>query len=114
MYLPRQAVENLLFGIARNAGAGSTVLFDFLPRSLADGTSEAEGGQNIRNWTIRLGEPIVSGFAEGEVVPFLTGLGYSVGKIISSRDFVRRYYTGKNAGRNVSGLMSIASAEVRE
>lgn len=114
MYLPRPAVGNLLFGIARNAGAGSTVLFDFLPQSLADGTSEAEGGQNIRTWTIRIGEPILSGFAEGEVVPFLTGLGYSVGTVISSRDFMRRYYTGKNAGRNVSCLMSIASAEVRK
>jgi methyltransferase (TIGR00027 family) len=110
MYLPEDAVRRLLAGIAEHAGPGSAVLFDFLPRSLADGSSDDEGGQNIRDWTIRLGEPILSGFAEGEVVPFLTGLGFSRVNVISSRAFASMYYTGKNAGRKVSGLMSITYA----
>ena len=112
MYLPGKAVKSLLSGIAEHAGAGSAVLFDFLPRSLADGSSDAEGGQNIREWTIRLGEPILSGFAEGEVVPFLTGLGFTRVNVFSSREFSRMYYTGKNADRKVSGLMAIAHAIV--
>jgi methyltransferase (TIGR00027 family) len=112
MYLPQPAVEDLLSGIARHAGAGSAVIFDFLPRSLADGSSDAEGGQNIRDWTIRIGEPILSGFADGEVMPFLAGLGYSDVRVITSRDFSRMYYTGKNADRKVSGLMSIVYAGV--
>jgi len=112
MYLPRQDVEGLLAGIARNAGAGSTVLFDFVPQSLADGTSDAEGGQNIRNWTIEIGEPILSGFADSAVVPFLNGLGYSQVRIIPSRDFANMYYTGKKVDRKVSGLMSIAYATI--
>lgn len=112
MYLPEDTVRSLLAGIAGHAAAGSAVLFDFLPRSLADGSSDAEGGQNIRDWTIRIGEPIRSGFLEGEVVPFLTGIGYSGAGIVSSRDFAAMYYTGNNAGRKVSGLMSVARATV--
>lgn len=112
MYLSRPAVEGLLAGIAHHASTGSTVLFDFVPQSLADGTSEAEGGQNIRNWTIQMGEPILSGLADGEVMPFLAGLGYSDIQVISSRVFASMYYTGKNAGRKVSGLMSVAHATV--
>ena len=114
MYLPRTAVEGLLAGIARHAGAGSAVLFDFVPQSLADGSSDAEGGQNIRHWTIRLGEPIQSGFAEGEVIPFLTGLGYTSVNVVPSRDFAEMYYTGKNADRKVSGLMSLVHATIPE
>ena len=112
MYLPRRAVEELLAGIARNAGAGSAVLFDFVPQSLADGSSDAEGGQNIRNWTIEIGEPILSGFTDGEIVPFLTVLGYTQVRVIPSRAFAKMYYTGKNGHRNVSGLMSIAHAQI--
>lgn len=112
MYLPRPAVLDLLAGIAAHAGAGSAVLFDFMPQSLADGSSEAEGGQNIREWTVRIGEPILSGFDGGEVVPVLAGLGFTGVEILSSQAFASAYYTGKNAGRKVSGLMSIAYATV--
>jgi O-methyltransferase involved in polyketide biosynthesis len=112
MYLPRPDVGGLLTGIAEQAGSGSAVLFDFVPQSLADGSSDTEGGQNIRNGTIQLGEPILSGFADGEVVPFLTSLGYSGVQIIPSRAFAKMYYTGKNADRKVSGLMSVAYATV--
>jgi methyltransferase (TIGR00027 family) len=112
MYLHRGEVTNLLSGIAQHAGAGSAVLFDFLPRSLADGSSAAEGGQNIRAWTFRIGEPILSGFADDEVVPILTDLGFSGVQVISSRSFAKMYYTGKNADRRLSGLMSIAHATV--
>jgi hypothetical protein len=86
--------------------------FDFVPQSLADGTSDAEGGQNIRNGTIQIGEPILSGFTEGKVVPFLTGIGYSGVQVIPSRAYARMYFTGKNADQKVSGLMSVAYATV--
>lgn len=112
MYLSRPDIVGLLAGIAEHAKAGSMVLFDFVPQSLADGTSDAEGGQNIRNGTIQLGEPILSGFADGEVVPFLTSLGYSGVQVIPSRSFAKMYYTGKNVDRKVSGLMSVVYATV--
>ncbi len=112
MYLSRPDVVGLLAVIAEHARAGSMVLFDFVPQSLADGTSDAEGGQNIRNGTIQLGEPILSGFADGEVVPFLTSLGYSGVQVIPSRSFAKMYYTGKNVDRKVSGLMSVVYATV--
>ncbi|HET6580796.1 MAG TPA: class I SAM-dependent methyltransferase [Methanoregula sp.] len=112
MYLPAGDVEELLAGIARHAGAGSTVLFDFVPQSLADGTSDAEGGQHIRNGTIQIGEPILSGFTGGRVVPVLTALGYSAVQVIPSRAYAGMYFTGKNADRKISGLMSVAYATV--
>ena len=112
MYLPRPYVEGLLDEIAGQAGAGSAVLFDFIPESMADGTSYAEGGQAIRDWTIMYGEPLRSGFAGGEVVPFLAGIGYIGVQVISSRAFAKMYYTGKNADRKVSGLMSLAYATI--
>lgn len=110
MYLPPQAVRSLFAGIARNAGAGSALLFDFVPQFMADGSADAEGSGNIRTWTIRAGEPILSGFRDGEVAAFLPGLGYTGIRVIPSRELAGMYFTGPNARRNVSGLMSLVYA----
>lgn len=112
MYLPRPAVEGLLSEIARHAGIGSAVLFDFIPQSMAEGSSDAEGGRIIRDFTISIGEPLRSGFAPGDVMPFLAGLGFGNVQVISSSSYSKMYYTGKNAGRKVSGLLSFAYATV--
>lgn len=112
MYLPRPAVECLFSEIARHAGCGSAVLFDFIPQSMADGSSDAEGGRTIRDFTISIGEPLRSGFAAGDVVPFLAGLGFENVQVISSLSYAKMYYTGKNTGRKVSGLLSFAYATV--
>ncbi len=112
MYLPMPAVAGLLSEIAGHAAAGSAVLFDFLPQSTADGSSDAEGGRAIRDFTIAIGEPIRSGFTAGEVMPFLAGLGFENVEVISSPAYAKMYFTGKNAGRKVSGLLSFAYATV--
>lgn len=112
MYLPREAVERLFDGIARHAGAGSSVLFDCVPHSLADGTLEREGARNILAYTVERGEPILSGFAEGEVEPFLARLGFSGVTVVPSSEYGRMYYHGRNAGRTVSSLLTFVQAEV--
>lgn len=114
MYLPRPAVEHLLAGIAGHAGAGSAVLFDFMPESLANGSSEEGGGQIIREWTAKIGEPILSGFSQEEIVPFLERLGFFDVQIIPSRAFAELYYTGKRADRKVSGLMTLAYGSIAD
>ena len=114
MYLALPVVRSLLSGIASQSAAGSAVLFDFFPRLLSDGSSDAESMQYIRDWTSRIGEPILSEFAEGEVEPFLADIGYSGITVVSSRAFAQMYFTGKRADRKVSGLMSLAYATVAD
>jgi len=111
MYLPREAVERLLDGIARHAPEGSSLLFDCVPQSLADGTLEQEGARNILAYTVERGEPILSGFAEGEVEPFLARLGFSGVTVVTSSEYGRMYYHGKNAGRPISSLLTFVRAE---
>ena len=115
MYLSRDAVEELFSGIARNAKVGSSILFDFVPQSLADGTSDSEGGKNIRDYTIMVGEPLRSGFTEGEIQTFLSGLGFSDVNVVPSSLYRKMYYNnGKNAERPVSSLLYFASASIRD
>ena len=88
------------------------MLFDCVPQSLADGTLEQEGARNILAYTVRAGEPILSGFAEGEVEPFLARLGFSGVTVVPSSEYGPMYYHGKNAGRPVSSLLTFVHAEV--
>jgi methyltransferase (TIGR00027 family) len=112
MYLSRLSVENLMMEIAQGSDVGSAMLFDFIPPSLADGTSDDEGGIAIRTYSLQIGEPLLSGFSESEIVRFLARIGYGEVQIITSSDYAKMYYSGKNAGRKVSGLLSIAYAKI--
>ena len=88
------------------------MLFDCVPQSLADGTLEQEGARNILAYTVERGEPILSGFAEGEIEPFLARLGISGVTVVPSSEYGRMYYHGKNSGRTVSSLLTLVRAEV--
>ena len=112
MYLPREAVERLFDGIARHAPAGSFALFDCVPQSLADGTLEEGGAGTILAYTVERGQPILSGFTDGEVEPFLARLGFSGVTVVPSSEYGRMYYHGKNAGRTVSSLLTFVRAEI--
>ncbi len=112
MYLPLDEVKEVFSGILRNSAAGSTILFDFIPQFMVDGTFDQEGSLNIRAYTISVGEPLRSGFQEGIAELFLSGLGYSDITIVTSEMYRELYFSGKNSGRPVSGLMSLASASV--
>jgi methyltransferase (TIGR00027 family) len=112
MYLPLDEVRELFSGIMTNSAAGSTILFDFIPQFMVDGISDQEGSQNIRAYTISVGEPLRSGFQEGIAEVFLSGLGYSDIVIVTSKTYRELYFSGKNSERLVSSLMSFASASV--
>ncbi len=92
MYLSRQSVELLMMEIAQMTDVGSAMLFDFIPPSLADGTSDTEGGIAIRTYSLQIGEPLLSGFSENEIVPFFARIGYGEVQIVTSSDYAKMYY----------------------
>lgn len=112
MYMPRETVGELLSFIREKSGSGSSVIFDYIPACMAEGTCNREDAKNIRDFTIAVGEPLRSGFKEGEAIPFLEGLGFTGVHVVTGEDFRRLYFQGKNEGRPVSDLMSVMSAEV--
>lgn len=112
MYMSREAVEKLLSGIRIFSAPDSAIIFDFIPASMADGSSDRSDARYIRDYTVTVGEPLRSGFKEGEIIPNLEDLGYRRVRIITVDEFRRRYYQGKNANRQASDLMSVAYARV--
>jgi methyltransferase (TIGR00027 family) len=112
MYLPQKAVDETFEFIVHNAGMGSTILFDYFPASVVDGSSDREIAKNIWNFTQMIGEPLQFGIPDGEVVRTLTEYGFSGVWNVTSEEYKSMFFLGKNAGRQVCDLLAFVSAKV--
>lgn len=111
MYIPEKSVKKTLSFILKNSGRDSSIIFDYYPKSVVDGTSKLEVGKNIRNYLIELGEPLQFGFEDGKVVEFLSNIGFKKIHNVTSEDY-KRYFNGKYEYREVCNLLSFANALV--
>ena len=114
MYLSRQDVETLFSSIKLHAGPDSTLLFDYIPGFVIEGSSGREDARTIMAYTQKSGEPFLSGFDEGEIKTVLERHGFSDVKVIKGEDLRPLYFHGKNIGKPISDLMLFVSAEVPE
>lgn len=110
MYIPPKAVVEVFSFIVENSGKGSAVIFDYYLESVVDGTCKLKIGKNIRNHLIQLGEPLQFGIDEDEIEDFLTQFGFSNIKNVTSEDYKRAYFHGKNENREVCSLLYFAHA----
>ena len=112
MYIPPKAVAKTLLFIVENSGKGSQVIFDYYPESVVDGTCKLEIGTNIRNHLAELGEPLQFGIEEEKIEGFLTEFGFSGIQNVTSKDYKKLYFHGKNENRDVCELLYFAYAVV--
>lgn len=111
-YIPPDGVKNLLSFIAQNSGNGSKMIFDYFPQSMVDGTCELEVGNRIHKRVKQSGEPLKFGIDDGTVKKFLKELGFSHIQDVTSADYKKAYFYGKNKNREVCSLYSFVHATV--
>jgi methyltransferase (TIGR00027 family) len=112
MYITPNSVAETLSFIAENSGQGSAVIFDYFPESVVDGTSKLKIAQDIRNFAIQQGEPLQFGIKDGELDEFLSNFGFSNIQKITSEEYKKAYFHGKNENRNVCELVYFAHATI--
>lgn len=111
-YLPPKTVDEILSFIVRKSGKGSSILFDYFPESVVDGSSELEIGRNIRRYLAAMGEPLLFGIKEGTVETFLAERGFSQVRNVITEDYKKAYFQGVNEGRTLISLQYFAHAVV--
>ncbi|PAV13609.1 methyltransferase [Methanosarcina spelaei] len=109
-YLPPKVVDEILAFIRMNAGTGSSILFDYLPESVIDGSCELEVGRNIHNHLAQVGEPLKFGIKEGTIETFLTKRGFSEVQNVTAEEYKKMYFHGINKDRNVCNLLYFTHA----
>ncbi|MCE7698879.1 MAG: class I SAM-dependent methyltransferase [Methanobacterium paludis] len=110
MYIPPFAVDELLSFIVENSAKGSSIIFDYYPESVVNGTCKLEIGNNIRNHVIEQGEPLQFGIDEKKLEKFLSKRGFKKIQNVTSEDYKKAYFHGKNGNREVCDLLYFAHA----
>lgn len=112
MYITPESVSETLKYIVGNSGKGSAIIFDYFPESVIKGTNKLKIAQDIRNFAIQQGEPLRFGIKEGELKKFLSKFGFSNIQNVTSEDYKKLYFRGKNEKRNVCELVYFAHAMI--
>jgi len=113
-YLPPAAVNEMLSSIVKNSAKGSAILFDYLSKSVVDGSTSLEAGRNLQKGMAQSGEPFKFGIDDGMIEEFLANRGFSQIVNVTSQDYKEAYFQEKNKGREVSELLSFAHAVIEQ
>ncbi len=111
-YLLPKVVDDILSFIVKNSGEGRSIIFDYLPQSVVDGSCELDVGRNFHNLAAQVGEPLQFGIKEGKIGAFLSERGFSKVQNVTSEDYRKAYFNGVNKNRSVCSLLSFAHAMV--
>ncbi|HEX7975724.1 MAG TPA: class I SAM-dependent methyltransferase [Anaerolineales bacterium] len=112
MYLAPEAVDSTLAFVEGCSGPGSAIVFDYVYRSLLEGSRTQSEISNMRRYRFMTGEGLTFGIEEGGVEAFLKEHGFRQVRDVGAKDLKQAYFTGKNAGRKVAGGYGIATAFV--
>jgi len=97
MYLDAAAVESTLRFIAKNSAAGSSVVFDYMPPSVVEGTYTKDPyAVRVAEFVRSQGEPFTFGIHPDKSGVFLKKHGLKQVSNIGHDDMVKRYMTGSN------------------
>ena len=113
MYLTAEAVDETLAFVAGNSGKGSSIIFNYIFRSVLDGTSELEYAPKVRKAHERGGEPFKFGIDKGKIDEFLASRGFHQVKNVTGEYFKDAYFKGVNQSRQVCCCCGFAHATVK-
>ncbi len=112
-YLTPEAVDSTLDFIRRNSG--NTVAFNYIYKSVVDGTCDYYGAKEIVKATTESSEPYQFGIEEGKIEQFLTARGYELVSHYTAEELEKKYLTkddGSLFGR-ISGHVCLVLAAVK-
>lgn len=111
-YLPASAVDRTLDFINRLSPPRSSIIFDYFPPTVADGTTRLAEAQALRDGLKRIGEEILFGIEPDQIIAFMKARGFTVIRNLTSTDYRKAYFRGTNKSRNVSDMFIFVQAMV--
>ena len=120
--LTAEAVDETLAFVAENAGPDSSIIFNYILKSVVEGTCQHEKAKEIRKAFSRggildfrstRGNLLMFGIEEGTIEAFLSERGFVQIKDISGDYYEAAYFKGPNRHRMGCCLCRVVSATVR-
>ena len=112
MYLTKAVFGELLTFIAGCTGKGSSVVFDYLPESMVDGSVRTREGRSMYRHVVKKGEPFRFGMDSEQMDQFLSEKGFVHITNRSAAEYKDIYFKGINQNRKISELFSFVHASL--
>ena len=112
MYIPPQAVEELLSFIVKASGPGSALVADYFSTSVIEGTSPLKEAQMLRQFVQSEGAPLQFGIEEEKVEEFFQQRGFAAIKSVSAAACKAKYFHNAGSWRTVSPMFNFVHATV--
>jgi len=112
-FITPQAVDETLAFVSNNSGEGSSIVFDYLYKSVVDGTSQLKCAKESREALARRGEAYKFGLEEGTIRDFLFQRGFLPIEIANWEFLKNAYFKGKNENRVVLQWVEYVHAKVK-
>ena len=120
--LTAEAVDETLAFVSENAGPDSFIIFNYILKSVVEGTCQHEKAKEIRkafsrggilDFRSNRGDRLMFGIEEGTIEAFLSERGFCEIKDISGDYYEAVYFKGPNRHRKGCCLCRVVSAKVK-
>jgi len=111
-YLNLEATDSVLSFVTASAAAGSAIVFDYVLRSLVEGTCTLRGAANEFARMSRTSEPLTFGIDEGQASGFLASRGFQNVVDVGAQELSGRYFDPQGKRRYIKPWWRIVSGEV--
>jgi methyltransferase (TIGR00027 family) len=109
-YLTAEAVDATFDFVTNHSGCGSSIIFDYFPLAVVDGTHAGREAQRMHKRVKDWGEPFRFGIEDNEIEPFLRERGFSQVDIVMSSSCKEAWFLGVNKNIHVSDVFRFVHA----
>ena len=109
-YISPEAIDKTLHFVSTNSVSGSSIVFDFFPPSVADGSCDLTEAKIMRARFKKFGEGITFGVFPDRMGSFLSQRGFSHSRIYTSSEMRKMYLAENRRDMKVSSIFSMAFA----
>jgi methyltransferase (TIGR00027 family) len=111
-YLNLEAVDSVLGFVTASAATGSSIVFDYVLRSVVEGTCTLRGAANEFAKMSRTSEPLTFGIDEGQAAAFLASRGFQNVVDVGAHELSSRYFDPRGMHRYIKPWWRMLSGEV--
>ncbi|MGP8154999.1 MAG: class I SAM-dependent methyltransferase [Smithella sp.] len=112
-YLIPESVDETLAFVSSNSGKDSSIIFDYILKSVVDGTCGLEGAQNEFEKMNKTREPLTFGIEKEKIESFLVDRGFQNIKDVGSEYLKELYFKDQHRNRKIKPWWRIVHATIK-
>jgi len=112
MYIPPQAVDDLLAFITAASSPDSVFVADYFPSDVIDGTSPLKEARVLKQFVENEGSTLMFGIEEGTALDFFVHRGFYNINLVPAPSLRQTYFRGESTKRQVSSIFNFIKAFV--